>query len=106
MASTGLRSELCRARRLGFDIDDAKISLPDIHARVKMLALAQSADVTAPLRNMGVDIIAGRGELVDSTPGLVRHRIKATAADGSTSECDADFVLIATGARSQVLPSA
>src|SRR6202008_1473730 len=45
-ASTGLRPELRRAPRLGFDIDieDAKISLPQIHARVKRLAAEQSAD--------------------------------------------------------------
>jgi dihydrolipoamide dehydrogenase len=40
IASTGLRTELRRAPQLGFDIDidDAKISLPEIHARVKTLA--------------------------------------------------------------------
>ncbi|MFW3115308.1 flavoprotein disulfide reductase [Mycobacterium haemophilum DSM 44634] len=113
IASTGLRSELRRAQRLGFDIDidDAKISLPDIHARVKTLAAAQSADITAQLRNMGVDVIAGRGELVDPTLGLARHRIKATHSDGGpdgpvTSEHDADVVLIATGASPRILPSA
>lgn len=108
IASTGLRSELRRAQRLGFDIDidDAKISLPDIHARVKTLAAAQSADIGAQLRSVGVDVIAGRGELVDSTLGLARHRIKATAADGSCSEHYADVVLIATGASPRILPSA
>ena len=42
IASTWLRTELRRAPRLGFDIDidDAKISLPRIHARVKLLATA------------------------------------------------------------------
>ncbi len=108
IASTGLRTELRRAPRLGFDIDieDAKISLPQIHARVKHLAAAQSADITAQLLSMGVHVIAGRGELVDPTPGLARHRIKATAADGTTSEHDADVVLIATGASPRILPSA
>lgn len=51
-------------------------------------------------------MIAGRGELIDSTPGLARHRIKATAADGSTSEHEADVVLVATGASPRILPSA
>ncbi|WP_343600428.1 NAD(P)H-quinone dehydrogenase [Mycobacterium sp.] len=108
IASTGLRSELRRAPLLGFDIDidDAKISLPEIHQRVKTLAAAQSADIADQLRGAGVELIAGRGELVDSAPGLARHRIKATAADGTSTVHDADVVLIATGASPRVLPSA
>ena len=94
IASTWLRTELRRAPRMGFDIDidDAKISLPQIHARVRRLAAEQSADIAAQLRNVGVNLIAARGELVDPTPGLARHRIKATAVDGTTSEYDADVV--------------
>ena len=108
IASTGIRTELREAPHLGFDIDaeDAKISLPQIHQRVKRLAAAQSSDVTAQLRSAGVEVIAGRGELIDSTPGMAHHRIKVTAADGATSERDADVVLIATGATPRVLPSA
>lgn len=108
IASTGLRTELRRAARLGFDIDidDAKISLPEIHQRVKTLAAEQSADITAQLLSMGVEVIAGKGELVDTSPGLARHCIKVTADDGATTELDADVVLIATGASPRILPSA
>ena len=108
IASTWLRTELRRAPQLGFDIDidDAKILLPQIHARVKTLAAAQSADITAQLLSMGVRVIAARGELCDSAPGLAHHRIKATAADGTVSQHDADVVLIATGASPRILPSA
>ena len=108
IASTWLRTELRRAPRLGFDIDidDAKISLPQIHARVKRLAAEQSADIAAQLLSVGVNLVAARGELVDPTPGLARHRIKATAADGTTSEYDADVVLIATGASPRIMPTA
>ncbi|OOK67277.1 NAD(P)H dehydrogenase [Mycobacterium kansasii] len=113
IASTGLRTELRRAQRLGFDIDidDAKISLPQIHARVKALAAEQSADITAQLLGMGVHVIAGRAELIDPTPGLARHRVKATHSDSGpdgpvSSEHDADVVLIATGASPRELPSA
>ncbi|RFZ68281.1 NAD(P)H dehydrogenase (quinone) [Mycobacterium marinum] len=107
IASTGLRTELRRAPHLGFliDFDEAKISLPKIHARVKELAAAQSADITAQLLSVGVHVIAGKGELLDPAPGL-RHRVKATATDGTTSEHDADVVLIATGASPRILPSA
>ena len=61
IASTGLRSELRRAPRefgIHIDIADAKISLPEIHQRVKMLAAAQSVDITADLLDMGVELIA------------------------------------------------
>jgi pyruvate/2-oxoglutarate dehydrogenase complex dihydrolipoamide dehydrogenase (E3) component len=108
IASTGVRTELRRAPQLGFDIDidDAKISLPEIHQRVKTLAAAQSADITAELVRAGVEVVAGRGELIDASPGLATHRVKATAADGTTCTYDADVVLIATGASPRVLPSA
>ncbi|ORA08013.1 NAD(P)H-quinone dehydrogenase [Mycobacterium arosiense] len=113
IASTWLRTELRRAPRLGFDIDidDAKISLPQIHARVKQLASEQSADITDQLLSMGVHVVAGRGELIDPTPGLACHRVKATHSDPgpegpATSEYEADVVLIATGASPRVLPSA
>jgi NAD(P)H dehydrogenase (quinone) len=108
IASTGVRTELRRGPQLGFDIDidDAKISLPEIHQRVKTLAAAQSADITAQLLNAGVNVVAAKGELVDVSPGLAAHCVKATAADGTTSTYDADVVLIATGASPRVLPTA
>lgn len=113
IASTWLRTELRRAPRLGLeiDIDDAKISLPQIHARVKQLATEQSADITDQLLTMGVHVVAGRGELIDPTPGLACHRVKATHSDPGpdgpvTSEFEADVVLIATGASPRILPSA
>ncbi|MFZ0905842.1 MAG: NAD(P)H-quinone dehydrogenase [Mycobacterium sp.] len=108
IASTGVRTELRRAPQLGFDIDidDAKISLPEIHQRVKTLAAAQSADINSDLVSAGVEVVAGKGELIDASPGLATHRIKATAADGTTSTYDADVVLIATGASPRMLPSA
>ncbi|UQX12338.1 NAD(P)H-quinone dehydrogenase [Candidatus Mycobacterium methanotrophicum] len=108
IASTGVRTELRRAPHLGFgiDIDDAKISLPEIHQRVKTLAAAQSADINSQLVSAGVEVVVGKGGLIDASPGLATHRIKATAADGTTSAYDADVVLIATGASPRVLPSA
>ncbi|WP_322859613.1 NAD(P)H-quinone dehydrogenase [Mycobacterium europaeum] len=113
IASTWLRTELRRAPRLGLEIeiDDAKISLPQIHARVKQLATEQSADITDQLLTMGVHVVTGRGELIDPTPGLACHRVKATHSDPGpdgpvTSEFEADVVLIATGASPRILPSA
>ncbi|MGH3674200.1 MAG: NAD(P)H-quinone dehydrogenase [Mycobacterium sp.] len=106
IASTGVRTELRRGPDLGFDFEfeDAKISLPKIHDRVKTLAAAQSADIADRLRSEGVTLINGRGELADNVPGMAQHRIKVTTPDGSTSTLEADVVLIATGASPRVLP--
>ncbi len=108
IASTGVRTELRRAPELGYDFDfeDAKISLPKIHERVKSLAAAQSADIAERLRSEGVTLIAGRGELCDSVPGMAQHSVKVTADDGTTSVLQADVVLIATGASPRVLSGA
>ena len=108
IASTGVRTELRRAPYLGYalEFEDAKISLPQIHERVKSLAAAQSADIAERLRSEGVTLIAGRGELVDAVPGMAQHSVKVTADDGSTSVLEADVVLIATGASPRVLPGA
>lgn len=55
IASTGVRTELRRASGLGIDIsvEDAKISLPQIHNRVKTLARSQSADIGSQLLREG-----------------------------------------------------
>jgi dihydrolipoamide dehydrogenase len=108
IASTGVRTELRRANGLGFDIaiDDAKISLGQIHVRVKTLARSQSADIGAQLLSHGVQVVHGRGELVDDVPGMAAHRVKVTTTDGKSGVLKADVVLIATGATPRVLPNA
>jgi dihydrolipoamide dehydrogenase len=108
IASTGVRTELRRADGLGFDIklEDAKISLPQIHNRVKTLARSQSADIASQLLREGVNIVHGRGELCDDVPGMAHHRVKVTTSDGKVGTLKVDVVLIATGASPRVLPNA
>uniref|UniRef100_UPI000AAFF81D NAD(P)H-quinone dehydrogenase n=1 Tax=Mycobacterium sp. UM_Kg1 TaxID=1545691 RepID=UPI000AAFF81D len=109
IASSGVRTELRRAPHLGFDIHftDAEIELNQIHERVKSLAAAQSADIRTQLLNSGVEVIAGRGELIDAEPGRARHRIRVTEHHGSASRVlEADVVLIATGASPRIVPGA
>ena len=78
IASTGVRTDLRRADGLGFDIgiEDAKISLPQINNRVKTLATSQSADIGSQLLTAGVNVLAGRAELVDDVPGMAHHRVQ------------------------------
>jgi NAD(P)H dehydrogenase (quinone) len=108
IASTGVRTDLRRAPPLGYDIniEDAKISLPQIHDRVKTLAASQSADIAEQLRRQGVRLISGRGELVDPVPEMAKHSIKVTEPDGTEQVLEADVVLIATGGSPRVLPDA
>ncbi|KHO27173.1 flavoprotein disulfide reductase [Mycolicibacterium setense] len=108
IASTGVRTELRRAPNLGYSLDfeQSKISLPEINERVKTLATAQSDDIAGRLRGDGIELIAGRGELIDDVPGMAQHRVKVTGADGDVSQLTADVVLIATGASPRVLPNA
>jgi pyruvate/2-oxoglutarate dehydrogenase complex dihydrolipoamide dehydrogenase (E3) component len=108
IASTGVRTELRRAPNLGYSLDfeQAKISLPQINQRVKHLATAQSDDIAERLRSEGIELIAGRGELIDDVPGMAQHRVKVTGPDGEVSQLPADVVLIATGASPRVLPGA
>ncbi|MCV7227221.1 NAD(P)H-quinone dehydrogenase [Mycolicibacterium komossense] len=108
IASTGVRTELRRASGLGFDIaiEDAKITLSQIHNRVKTLAVSQSADIGSQLVREGVTVVRGRGELVDDIPGMAHHRVKVTTPDGKIGVLKADVVLIATGASPRVLPGA
>ncbi|MGV0749404.1 NAD(P)H-quinone dehydrogenase [Mycolicibacter minnesotensis] len=109
IASSGVRTELRRAPHLGFDIHftDAEIELNQIHERVKSLAAAQSDDVRTQLLNSGVEVIAGRGELIDAESGLAHHRILVTEHAGCGQRVlDADVVLIATGASPRTLPGA
>ncbi len=100
----------CAARPAsGFDIaiEDAKISLEQIHNRVKTLAKSQSTDIGHQLLRAGVNVVQGRGELVDDQSGMAHHRVKVTNGDGRVvGTLKADVVLIATGASPRVLPSA
>ena len=108
IASTGVRTELRRAAGLGFDIaiEDAKISLGQIHNRVKTLAKSQSTDIGHQLLHAGVNVVHGKGELVDDTSGMAHHRVRVTTFDGKVGVLKADVVLIATGASPRVLPNA
>jgi NAD(P)H dehydrogenase (quinone) len=81
------------------------IDAPAVHARVKRLARAQSADVHAKLVKAGVHVVPGRARLGTDTVGHT-HRVSIVPTDGAPFEVDASTVLIATGATPRVLPDA
>jgi dihydrolipoamide dehydrogenase len=76
-----------------------------VHARVKRLALAQSADVAAKLVKAGVSLVTGRARLGADSLGHL-HQVMIEPVDGQAYEVRASTVLIATGATPRILRSA
>jgi NAD(P)H dehydrogenase (quinone) len=77
-----------------------------VHARVKRLAKAQSADIHAKLVKAGVTFVTGSASFGADTLGHT-HRVGVAPADGDAPyTLDASTVLIATGATPRVLPDA
>ena len=75
-------------------------AVDEVNARVKALALAQSADITARLVKEGVDVVHGAACL------RAPHTVEVTSDDGHVSTIEADVVLLATGAHPRVVPGA
>ena len=75
-------------------------AVDEVHARVKSLALAQSADITARLGREGVRVLHGAARLRGA------GQVDVALADGGDEQVDADVVLLATGAHPRVVPGA
>jgi NAD(P)H dehydrogenase (quinone) len=87
-------------------LDAISVDAPAVHRRVKRLAAAQSADISAKLVKAGVNLVAGTARLGEDTLGHT-HRVMIDPADGDGEYAiDATTVLIATGATPRVLPDA
>jgi NAD(P)H dehydrogenase (quinone) len=77
-----------------------------VHARVKRLAVAQSADIQAKLIKAGVGFVDGTARLGADTLGHT-HRVEVTPTGGDAAySIDAATVLVATGASPRVLQTA
>jgi dihydrolipoamide dehydrogenase len=85
--------------------DAVTLDAAAVHARVKRLALAQSADIAAKLTKAGVQLIAGRARLGADSLGHL-HPVLIEPADGAPLDVRASTVLIATGATPRILPTA
>ena len=76
-----------------------------VHARVKRLALAQSADIATKLAKAGVELVHGRARLGEEALGHT-HPVVIEPMDEEPYTVAATHVLIATGANPRVLPTA
>ncbi|NKY56782.1 NAD(P)H-quinone dehydrogenase [Nocardia flavorosea] len=108
IASTGIRTDLRRARNLGITLDpsQAEVRLPEVNERVKALALAQSSDIRSKLQAAGVRVLPGWGRLAGPGEGRATHRVAVACPDAADETVEAEVVLIATGASPRVLAGA
>jgi NAD(P)H dehydrogenase (quinone) len=100
IATSGMMASLDGSAGLGIQLypdgnGQASVDAPRLHARVRSLARAQSADVAARLSAEGVKVVAGAARLTGPR----------TVAAGD-DEFEADAILIATGAEPRILPGA
>jgi pyruvate/2-oxoglutarate dehydrogenase complex dihydrolipoamide dehydrogenase (E3) component len=101
IATSEVMTSMSQAERVGVHGAGAvSASVSDVHARVKALALAQSADITTRLAGEGVQVLHGTACLKDS------GAIEVTVAGGGDELVEADVILVATGAHPRVVPGA
>ncbi|TQL70107.1 dihydrolipoamide dehydrogenase [Nocardioides albertanoniae] len=109
IATSELMSDMTLARDLGINFRDHQgdpatelyADLGLVNERVKALALAQSSDIEGRLTRRGIRVVKGAGR-IDAD----KRRVVAALPDGGEEAIENDAVLIATGARPRVLPSA
>ncbi len=85
--------------------DAVTLDAAAVHARVKRLALAQSADIAAKLAKAGVTMVPGRAHLGADSLGHL-HQVVIEPHEGEPYELRASVVLVATGATPRILPTA
>jgi dihydrolipoamide dehydrogenase len=113
IATAELMADMEEADELGLMIDTTgpaaealRVDLAKVNARVKDLALAQSADIERRLKRDGVKVVQGRGRIDSSSAGRSAWRVVAEPADGGEQVLEADAVLVATGASPRTLDTA
>ena len=101
IATSEAMTALSGAERVGVHaVGEVTTAVDEVHARVKALALAQSADITTRLVKEGVTLVHG------SVRFLEPRLLEVTGDDGHVDTLQTDVVLIATGARPRVVPGA
>lgn len=108
IASSEVVSNTRHANELGIRMpapEDITVDAPQVYSRVKQLAQAQLADVTAGLAKTGVEVVRGSGRLLAGAPHGM-HRVEISPAEGESYSVEADVVLLATGASPRVVRGA
>ncbi len=101
IATSEAMTAFSHADRVGIRaVGEVVTAVDEVNARVKALALAQSADITARLVRQGVTILHGSARLCSAS------LVEVTAEDGHVHQVEADVVLLATGAHPRVIAGA
>ncbi|GAC1439681.1 MAG: NAD(P)H-quinone dehydrogenase [Mycobacteriales bacterium] len=101
IATSEAMTSLSHADRVGVHaVGSVTADVTEVHARVKSLALAQSADITRRLERDGVRVLGGTACLRGA------GRVEVTMSGGDDELLDVDVVLVATGAHPRVVPGA
>jgi len=113
IATAEVMTEMGAAAELGISFEDhegdaatqLQVDLAKVNARVKRLAATQSTDIEGRLLRRDIKVVRGAGRL-GGRAGSGGGTVIATLPDGTEQTFHADSVLIATGARPRVLPTA
>jgi NAD(P)H dehydrogenase (quinone) len=101
IATSEAMTAFSHADRVGIRaVGEVVTAVDEVNARVKALALAQSADITLRLASEGVQVVHGEACLRSA------NLVEVTASDGHRHDVEADVVLIATGAHPRVVEGA
>ena len=101
IATSEAMTAFSHADRVGIRaVGEVVTQLDEVNARVKALALAQSADIAERLAREGVTVLQGSACLKGA------HTVEVTDQDGTRSDVEADVVLLAMGAHPRVVAGA
>lgn len=105
IAASNVLTEIHESTEMGVGAVDTTIDAKAVNSRVRRLATQQSTDIAQKLTAAGVDLVYGRGALLDNKINYV-HRVRVAPVEGEPYDLDCEVVLIATGATPRTLASA
>lgn len=97
MIATGSALNLIHeARGMGLADASAHLDFDALRERIAMIQARLEGSVTGLLDSQGVHLVQGSGRLLDP------HTVEVAHADGSTSQLEADVVVLSTGSRPRI----
>ena len=99
LKSAQVYNYLGHAAAYGVQAEGAEANLEAMVARSRGVAETMSKGVQFLLKKNNVDVIMGTGRVMSG------HKVAVTDAEGNTTEYEAGHIIIATGARSKVMPA-
>ena len=96
IATGGAMTEMRRAAGMGLAAVDAAPDFEALRTRIAGIEQRLESSVTGLLQSQGVRLLQGTGRLLDP------HTIEVTAADGTTTQVEADTIVLSTGSRPRI----